>query len=373
MDTQPSNGSRPSTDGRPRIRTRHPGVYYRLRADGTRQHIYEYTDSEGKQRFKNFPGGERETAKERAKVIGRLAKGEKIAPSRVTFADFARSWLKEQHNLSPKSVETYRNAIEVHLIPRLGTRTRLSEVDVDMVARMIQSMQKDGKKAWTIRTTLTPLSRIMASASRRGLAPTNPVAQLERSERPQGDQARMNILDSDEIRLLLSKAGRWRTLIATAIFTGLRVSELLALEWGDIDWAEGVIHVRGTKSRAAQREVTLMPALQQILASHWESTEGLVFTNSRGGPLLRDVVRKDGLYPALIRAGIVKHVRFHDLRHTFASILISQGCDAAYVAEQMGHASIATTLKTYAKLFDGKKKRETARERMQAQFGEVLA
>lgn len=359
-------------DTRVRHKTKYPGVMYRLRPDGSRQLMYWFMGSDGKPHWKNFPGGERECAKERAKVIARLAHGEKIVPSRTLFEDFARAWLEEQHGLSPKSVETYRNAIEVHLIPRLG-RVRISEVDVDRVASLIQSMQKDGKKGWTIRTTLTPLSGIMRTAVRRGLAPTNPVAQLDRSERPQGDQAKMNILDTNEIKLLLSHAGRWRTLIATAIFTGLRVSELLALQWEDVDWTEGVIHVKGTKTKAAVREVTLMPALQQILAKRsLEAPEGLVFQNLKGGPILRDVVRKDGLYPALIRAGIEKRVRFHDLRHTFASILISEGFDAGYVAEQMGHASINTTLKTYAKLFDGKKKREAAREKMQASFGQVL-
>lgn len=359
-------------DKRPRIKTRYPGVAYRERADGSRQHMIWFEGTDGKGHWQNTTGGLQDAVKTRARIVDRIAHGHKVAPSKVLFADFARTWLEEQTNLRPKSIETYRTQIESHLVPRLGPKTRLSDVDVDRVARLIASMRKDGLKAWTIRTTLTPLSRIMTTAVRRGLAPANPVPQLERSERPQGDQAQMNILDTDEIRLLLANADRFRTILATAIFTGLRIGELVALRWEDVDFLEGIIRVRSSKTKSGVREVILMPALQRMLAQ-LEGHEGFVFQNKRGGPMLTDVVRKDGLYPALKGAGIVKRVRFHDLRHTFASILISEGYDLALVAEQMGHASISTTLNTYAKLIDGKQKRDVARERLEASHGEVLA
>lgn len=356
---------------RPRISTRHPGVAYREKADSSRQYMIWYTGTDGKPRWQNTPGGEKDAVRARAKIVDRIAHGHKVAPSRTLFADFARSWLEERQNLAPKSVESYRNSIETHLIPRLGPRMKLCDVDVDSVARLIDSMRKEGFKAWTIRTTLTPLGGIMTTATRRGLAPANPVLQLERAERPKGDQAKMNILDTDEIGLLLNNApDNWRMLFAAAVFTGLRVSELLSLRWEDVDWAEGVLRVRGTKTKQAEREVVLMPTLQRQLASHSLETNNYAGSNVFAGD------RKSALFAlkrTLKKAGIEKHVRFHDLRHTFASILISEGYDLAYVAEQMGHANISTTLNTYAKLIDRKKKREAARMKMESAYGEVLA
>ena len=360
-------------DTRPRIRTKHPGIAYRERADGSRQYMFWYTDSAGKPHWKNVDGGEREAKQARARVVDKMARGEKIIPNRVLFADFARKWLKQQTNLKPKTLETYEWAIEKHLVPKIGERRKLSQIDVNVVAQFIKDMQ--GKKAWTIRACLTPLSGIMRSAVRSGLTPVNPVTQLERSERPQGDQARMNILDTDEIKLLLNAATEtYKGLLATAIFTGLRIGELLALKWEDLGWEDGVIHVHDSKTRAGVREVVLMPALQQILATHSLAHEGsvYVFETWQGQQMKRRTVARRALEDTLTRAKIEKRIRFHDLRHTFASILISQGHDWAYISEQMGHSSIATTLRIYGHLMDRHKKREEAREKMEAAYGEVL-
>ena len=351
---------------RPRIRTRHPGVYYREREDGSRQYVIWFEGSDGKGHFKNVPGNEGDAKRARAKVINDMAHGQKVAPSKKLFADFAHEWLEERANLSENTIASYRNSIDTHLIPRLGSRTKLSEVDVNRVARMIAGMQKDGLKAWTIRTTLTPLAGIMSTAARRGLAPANPVTQLERNERPKGDAAKMNILDSDEIVLLLQHAGDWAPVFSTLIFTGLRISELLSLRWEDIDWGQGILHVRKSKTKDGVREVMLMPSLQQTLAHRSFNAEGeFVFQTTRG-------TAGRALARTLKKAGITKKVRLHDLRHTHASILIHQGHPDSFIAEQMGHASAAFTRATYGHMFDGEKQREAARERMQEAFGQVM-
>lgn len=361
---------------RKRHKTKYPGVYYRERPDGSRQYIIWYVGTDGKGRFENVYGGEKDAVRARAKIIDRIAHGHKVAPTSTTFAEFAATWLEEQTGLKPKTISTYRWAIEQQLIPRLGVRLKLVDLDVNRVAAMVAEMRSEGKKAWTIRACLTPLSRIMATAVRRGLAPANPVPQLERSERPQGDQARMEILDSDEIKLLLDNATEWyKPLLATAIFTGLRIGELLNLKWSDIDWEEGVLHVRESKTRAGVREVVLMPALQQILATHSLDREGsvYVFETHEGQQMKHRTVTRRALEDTLKRAKISKRIRFHDLRHTFASILISHNYELTYIAEQMGHANPSITLRIYGHLLDRKKRRQEARERMEAAFGGVLS
>jgi integrase len=185
----------------------------------------------------------------------------------------------------------------------------------------------------------------------------------------------MNILDSNEIVLVLNNAtDHWRPLLTTAIFTGLRVSELLDLRWDDVDWEAGVVRVNDSKTPAARREVVLMDSLQQMLAARSlePNLSGYVFESTTGKRMDRKGPGKYGLKPALKRAGITKRVRFHDLRHTFASILIAAGNDPLYVAEQLGHTNASFTLRTYGHLMDRDDRRRVAREKMQSAFGQVL-
>ena len=210
---------------------------------------------------------------------------------------------------------------------------------------------------------------------RRGYAAANPVTQLDRHERPQGQPERMNILDTDEIRLVLAGCSQtYYALLATAVFTGLRMGELRNLKWEDVDWDAGVLGVKDSKTKAGVREVVLMPALQQILATHSLDHSGeLVFATKTGKTIHPSSLRRDALTPALEKAGVTKRIRFHDLRHTYASILISQGHDEAFICDQMGHSNPAITRRVYGHLFDRDRRREEARKKLEDAFGEVLS
>lgn len=132
--------------------------------------------------------------------------------------------------------------------------------------------------------------------------------------------------------------------------------------------------MRDAKTRAGHRQVVLMPALQQILAEHSLKNETtLVFETKRGKRIDHSSVRRDALGPALKKAGIEKRIRFHDLRHTHASILIDQGHPETFICEQMGHANPAITRRVYGHLFDRDKRRDDARKKLEDAFGEVLS
>jgi integrase len=144
---------------------------------------------------------------------------------------------------------------------------------------MIAELRTAGYAGWTIRGILVALSRILGTATRRGLIPANPVRKLERSERPSVTRREMRCLSREEIGKLLAAAlPTYRSILATAIFTGLRLSELLALTWADVDFAAGVVRVRkqlarngervDPKTAAAVRDVVLMPALAKVLRAH---------------------------------------------------------------------------------------------------------
>jgi integrase len=163
--------------------------------------------------------------------------------------------------------------------------------------------------------------------------------------------------------------------IASSSCLGLRISEILSLTWDDIDWDEGVIRVRKSKTRAGVREVVLLPTLQQILAKHSLEHEGstFVFETHDGRQMKPRTVLRRAVEDTLRRSGIQKKLRFHDLRHTHAAILIDQGHPDSFICEQMGHANISTTHKVYGHLIDRAQKREEARLKLEAAFGEMLS
>ena len=177
-------------------------------------------------------------------------------------------------------------------------------------------------------------------------------------------------------RLLAACPSRYRPLLATGAYTGMRLSEVLALSWDDVDFSAGVIHVRHQlargrrgvpprrvppKTRSSVREVPLLPQLAVVLQRHkraarFSAGSDYVFATSRGTPFLHHNVSKRVLRRAATDAGLdrgERRVRFHDLRHTFAShLIIDIRLDVAQVSRMLGHARTSMTLDTYTHLFD---------------------
>jgi integrase len=223
---------------------------------------------------------------------------------------------------------------------------------------------------------------------RRGLIESNPVSKLDRSERPRVSRHERPVLNPKEIgRLLEAAAPRYRTLLATAILSGLRQGELLGLHWRDVDFANELIHVRTQlnrgrrdvppKTQQAVRDVVLMPALAEALQQHktqtqFDQPDDYVFTTQAGTPHHAPHIGQRALKPALEKAGL-KHLRWHDLRHTFASLLIAGGANITFVSRQLGHTSSQITLGVYAHLLDGDEQARRTREMLQEMIGGVIS
>jgi len=176
--------------------------------------------------------------------------------------------------------------------------------------------------------------------------------------------------------------------LAPAVFSGLRLMELLALRWVDVDDAE--LHVRSQLSRkgalvplktnAGKRDVVLMPELAALLkrhrlASRHSRPEDFVFCGAAGRPLHFRNVQRRGMDEAVERAKLETGKRdptMHDLRHCFASLLIGQGLDVVFVSRQLGHANPATTLRVYASEFDKVRHADAVRTALSEQFGNLL-
>jgi integrase len=330
------------------------------------------------------------TKKNKSVLVGR----------RVRVSVYAPEWLESQKwRLKPKTVQGYEWGIRAWILPNLGQRY-VSEVTTDDVARLIATMKAKGLKTHTVNEVLKPLRGMFNIAVRAGLASSHPVKALTKAERPKGDQRQMRILSSEEIERLLSPvpllkvsgqdlksdeeisskpplSDDWRPLITFLLFTGLRIGEALNTRWEDIDLESGTVTVTESKTQAGTgRSVILIPALVSILRrerlrSAYSALEDYVFASKAGGILNRHYILSRVLKPALEEARI-PHTTLHELRHTFASILIGQGMDVTFVADQLGHADPAITLRVYAKLFDPQARKDEAREKLQLAFGGLL-
>jgi integrase len=374
------------------------GIYVR----GSDTYEITYTDSDGRQRWKTIDGGLKAARAARGDILAKLHRGERVAPpAKLTLMEVADEWLAAKTRLRPATQAWYSHALEAYIKPLLGRR-KIGAINEDDIVRLIATMEQhrskrlpNGYAAWTIRGTVTVLGGVLGYAARRGLIASNPARKLERGERPSVGRREMRILDRDEIgKLLTAIPALYRTLIATAIFTGLRQGELLGLTWADVDLAAGLLRVRkqldrsGTrvapKTPEAVREVVLMPALGKLLKERKEQAfarghakpHDFVFTSATGGPMhRRNIVRRGlekGLEIAKLDGAERPKLRWHDLRHTYASLLVAQGADVVFVSRQIGHASPDITLRIYSHLFDSARHAERTRDALEAAFGHVL-
>ncbi len=186
---------------------------------------------------------------------------------------------------------------------------------------------------------------------------TNPA---QYAERPRDQDKEIEVLTPEEIRRLLeAQEDPLRTLLLTAVLTGMRQGELFGLKWEDIDFERHQIHVRRAlwhgqlvtpKSRRSRRAIDMPPTLEAALRRlSAQKRSEFVFCSEAGTPINADNFRHREFPRALKRAEL-RHVRFHDLRHTYTSLLVAQGAHPKYIQAQLGHASIQTTLDRYGHL-----------------------
>jgi integrase len=376
--------------------------------------VYEITwldPQTGRRRWQTVSGSQRDAEALLHDTCSRLARGERVGASGLRLADCVEEWKETQRTrLRPKTLAEYESDLRFHVLPRLG-RMKMSDVREDDVVALINEMvegwrfverrgrwvkeqRKTPYTAWTIRGVLVALSRVFSYAVRRGYAANNPVSRLERGERPSVGRHERRVLSSEEITALLDHAlPTYRAILATAVATGMRQSELLGVRWRDVSFNEGIIRVRCQLDRTGQyvepktpqavRDVVLAPSLARLLREHRLASSASgdgdpVFANAAGHPLEHRNVQSRGFDQAAERAGINgnangrRKATFHDLRHTFASLLIAEGADVVHISRQLGHADPAITLRVYADEFAAARHAERTRALLDAALGNVL-
>jgi len=371
------------TTGSPAARAKaNPGRHYRVergvhvRADRTGKLTYATIVTEGERNVWRSAPTLAAARKLRARLTTTLDEGGTVTrPKAVTLTEYAESWLDAQGGtVRASTLESYRSHWRTHLRDSLGSR-KLSTVTASDVRRLVADLTDQGKAPATIRRVLQVLALMYADAVEQRLALANPVAGLSRRDRKairaRKGHATFPELDGSQVAALVNATPkRHRLLVALAVTTGLRQGELLGLRWADLArdaHGEPILRVRSTlgrdgslaepKTAAAVRDVPIPASLAAALAAHRLSLpasrstdEAFVFSTARGTPLHYRNVARRALDPATKAAGLPR-LRWHDLRHVAASVLIADGHPVTYVSHVLGHATPSITLDTYSHLF----------------------
>jgi integrase len=354
--------------------------------------VVDYRDQSGERHQVTFDR-KKDADAHHAAVAVSVRAGTHTPESRsLTVAEAGELWLQDAdaRELERSTIDAYRIHLKLHIAPLIG-KLKVAQLTVPRVAQFEDDLAKKGCSQTMVRYVRRSLGAILQEAQRRGLVAQNVVRSLHsgRSKRGKATERRqrgkpkvgIDIPAPDEIRALIAcLTDRRRPLILTAIFTGLRSSELLGLRWADIDLKKGRLQVQQRadrygkigppKSDAGSRDIPLPPFLVNTLRE-WKlacpkGERDLAFPNIRGGLDHWSSVVMRSFRPAQVRAGIVnakgraKYGGLHSLRHFYASWCINRKADGGLelplkvVQARLGHASIQMTADRYGHLFPNK-------------------
>jgi len=339
---------------------------------------YEPVTGKRLRQWISVKGTKKDAEKRLAELLHQLDTGSYVKPSKTTLAEYLSRWLQDyaQPNLSPRSYERYESIARVHLIPKLGSIS-LTQLKPGHLQKHYTDMLNKGLSARTVRYHHVILHKALQTASRWGLISRNVADGVDL---PRCKHTEMQTWNESELSLFLeaAKDSQYYALFYTALFTGVRRSELLALRWQDIDSIYSQIYVNRSlhhlrdgsyiytqpKSIKSRRTIALPPSAFLVLNEHRKAKEtesllagttitdtDLVFSTPEGKELRPNTISR--AWTILAAKCGVRIIRFHDARHTHASLMLKQGIHPKIVQERLGHASIAITLDTYSHVAPG--------------------
>lgn len=341
----------------------------------------------GKRKRKYIYGATRKEVVEKLKAAQLAqASGANLAVERITVGQFLDRWIADvvTRRNKPRTVDGYKQIIKDHLKPHLG-RYQLDKLRPEHVQAMLNALAAEGRKYNTVRNVRAVLRRALNQALRWQYVQRNVAILVDvpryREDDPDSDSDQptpefaIQPLDEEQARALLRAVTghRLEALYRIGLSLGLRRGEVLGLRWLDIDFEQATLRVTGqlqrvrgklerssTKTAASARGVDLPPVLLAQLKQHraaqereheragerWQEHD-LVFTTQIGTPIEpRNLIRH--FKQVLKQAGLPETIRFHDLRHSCATLLIAQGVHPRVVMEILRHSQISTTMNTYA-------------------------
>lgn len=315
-----------------------------------------------------------EVAKKLQDALHDVSRGAQLPDERQTVKQYLEAWYEmKRAQLKESSLRPYRNDITLRLIPQLGS-TPLAKLSAQQIQLAYSRLIDAGSSPKTVADCHGVLHGALEDAMRMGLVMRN-VADMVHP--PRKKQPAMHIFSAEEMSRFLAqvRGDRFEALYVLAFSSGAREGELLGLRWQDIDFPGHTIQIRQAvqetdddrfilaepKTAYARRTIALPEAAMQALAEHWKrqiieserlgerwaNPLNLVFPNLYGAIMIPHNITKRSFKQHLLAIGMPREVRFHDIRHTHATQLLALGVNVKAVSERLGHADVATTLRTY--------------------------
>ncbi len=337
-----------------------------------------FINHRGRRRSKKI--GDRATALEVArKIRQRLTAGDLgvlASEPGPSFREYATRWLDDGAAARKASTHRfYSFNLTLHVLPVLGDKLVAAITRADC-RKLMTDCRSKGLKPASLRGVNRTLSAVLSQAVEDALLPANPAFRMGKYLRT-GDElpAEIQPLTREETHTFLENAEElfpeYAPLFLCALRTGMRLGELIAVQWGDLDFTSRCIHVRRSRvagkltstknkqrrrvdmsKRLAETLRRLRTARKRTALKAGTTIDPWVFLTPDGRPVDGDNLRQRVFYRLLEKAGL-RRIRLHDLRHTYASLLIQQGESLAYVQEQLGHSSIQVTVDVYGHLIPG--------------------
>ena len=336
----------------------------------------------GKRNQKKVGGfkSKREANAALAATINQINTGQYVEPSKIILKDFLSQWMedsvKQQNKKSTAS--SYQYLLDSHVIPEIGAMPidKIKPFHLQQLYRKkLESGKLNGKgglSPTTVRRIHNVLHKAFSTAVKWQLLQVNPADAVDA---PRQNKNEMSYLTRDQVEDFLEAAGdsSYKPLYLTAIMTGLRRGELLGLRWSDVDLATGQATIKQTivklhdgslaverpKTKSSARTVAFSSSVIATLKDHkraqaehrlklGESYENnnLIFASASGTPINPGNLRRH--FKSTLRKAQLPNIRFHDLRHTHATLMLEQGVHVKVVSERLGHSSIQITLDTYS-------------------------
>lgn len=294
---------------------------------------------------------------------------------KMTVHDLFKMWLESiQGSVRPRTLDQYQGVVRNHLEPVLG-EIKLRELQPYQIQQLYNSLLAEGKSNRTVQLVHSVIHRALVVGQQLGLVGRNPASAVTPPKVPQKE---MQVLDDNQARQLLiaAQGDRYEAMYYLAITTGLRQGELLGLKWEDIDFSSGILQVKRQlqrvpgkgvrlsepKTKAGRRQIQLGPESVNQLIIHrrrqdieregdrWEE-HGLVFPSSVGTPTgQRNLIRS---FKRLLKKAGLPDIRFHDLRHTAATLMLLNGIPLIVVSRRLGHSKPSVTLDIYGHYLPG--------------------
>jgi integrase len=338
---------------------------------------------------------DRQAELDKALFVAKVERGEVVEDSNTRLEDFAKDWIADHKgNWSLYTAAHYQDLLNSRILPAMG-HMKLSKITPSTIQRFYRDLQKPGARkdgikdrglsGKTIHEYDVILSGIFKHALRFQLVATNP---MDRVVPPKISTPEMAYYTPEQARVMLAALDAaslsHRAGVCLALFGGLRLSEIAGLEWKHLDFERNCVHIQQAskyvpgegvitkepKTNSGRRTVDLPPAIMDLLKAHrveqaqqrlamgplWTDT-GRVFTQDNGKAAFPDSLSQ--WWRKFLKQNDLPHIRFHDIRHTCATLLLAHGIDMKTVSVRMGHSKVSTTMDIYAHALESKN-RESA-------------